>query len=192
MEAKFILIAVILPVIASQGINKGKNWMLKSINFFTRSFSWPPTPPGKVFEHHHHPPTSTPQTYPLEKMQCTVPPPPNNHPGIFKESASYIKYLHGFVYILLFYWAVSLDDSAANECGKSTKLSSGSQIQLTTSGKTETGICGFLVNRIDNINTKCPYPGICARIDNSRMGSCQAKVAFTGKYFDKTPDSTQV
>lgn len=73
MEAKFILIAVILPVIASQGINKGKNWMLKSINFFTRSFSWPPTPPGKVFEHHHHPPTSTPQTYPFEKMQCTVP-----------------------------------------------------------------------------------------------------------------------
>lgn len=132
-------------------------------------------------------------------MHCTVTPPlppknpsKNNHPCIFKESASYIKYLHGFIFILLFYWAVSLDDSAANECGKSTKLSSGSQIQLTTSGKTETGICGFLVNRIDNINTKCPYPGICARIDNSRMGSCQAKVAFTGKYFDKTPDSTQV
>uniref|UniRef100_A0A8W8K849 Uncharacterized protein n=1 Tax=Magallana gigas TaxID=29159 RepID=A0A8W8K849_MAGGI len=108
MEAKFILIAVIIPIIASQGINK-----------------------------------------------------------------------------------VSLDDSVNNECGKSTKLSSGSQIQLTTNGKTEFGICGFLVNRIDNINTKCPYPGICARIDDSRMGSCQAKVAFTGKYFDKTPDSTQ-
>lgn len=108
MEAKFILIAVIIPIIASQGINK-----------------------------------------------------------------------------------VSLDGSGGNECGQSTKLSSGSQIQLTTNGKTETGICGFLVNRIDNINTKCPYPGICARIDDSRMGSCQAKVAFTGKYFDKTPDSTQ-
>lgn len=103
MEAKFILIAVILPVIASQGINKGKNWMLKSINFFTRSFSWPPTPPGKVFEHHHHPPTSTPQTYPLEKMQCTVPPTPNNHPGIFKESASYLKYLNMASYIFFYF-----------------------------------------------------------------------------------------
>lgn len=86
---------------------------------------------------------------------------------------------------------VSLDDSDANECGKSTKLSSGSQVLLTTNGKTKTGICGFLINRIDNVNSKCPYPGICARIDNSNMGSCQAKVAFTGKYFDKTPDSTQ-
>lgn len=34
MEAKFILIAVIIPIIASQGINKGKNSMLKTINFF--------------------------------------------------------------------------------------------------------------------------------------------------------------
>lgn len=34
MEAKFILIAVIIPIIASQGINKGKNSMLKIINFF--------------------------------------------------------------------------------------------------------------------------------------------------------------
>lgn len=36
MEAKFILIAVIIPIIASQGINKGKNSMLKTINFFLR------------------------------------------------------------------------------------------------------------------------------------------------------------
>lgn len=36
MEAKFILIAVIIPIIASQGINKGKNSMLKT-NFFTES-----------------------------------------------------------------------------------------------------------------------------------------------------------
>lgn len=72
MEAKFILIAVILPVIASQGINKGKNSMLKSINFFYKIVFLTPPPPGKVFEH-HHPPTSTPQTYPFEKMQCTVP-----------------------------------------------------------------------------------------------------------------------
>lgn len=34
MEAKFILIAVIIPIIASQGINKGKNSMLKTIIFF--------------------------------------------------------------------------------------------------------------------------------------------------------------
>lgn len=34
MEAKFILIAVIIPIIASQGINKGKNSMLKTVNFF--------------------------------------------------------------------------------------------------------------------------------------------------------------
>lgn len=76
MEAKFILIAVILPVIASQGINKGKNWMLKSINFFTRSFSWPPTPPGKVFEH-HHPPThfnSTNLSLGKNAMHSTPPP----------------------------------------------------------------------------------------------------------------------
>lgn len=33
MEAKFILIAVIIPIIASQGINKGKNSMLKTIFF---------------------------------------------------------------------------------------------------------------------------------------------------------------
>ncbi|XP_022343600.2 uncharacterized protein LOC111136785 isoform X2 [Crassostrea virginica] len=87
--------------------------------------------------------------------------------------------------------AVSLDDSPSNECGKSAKLGSGSQIILTTNGKTETGICGFLINRIEKTDTKCPYPGICARIDGSRMGSCKSKVAFTGKYFDKTPDSTQ-
>lgn len=37
MEAKFILIAVIIPIIASQGINKGKNSMLKTINFFLKS-----------------------------------------------------------------------------------------------------------------------------------------------------------
>lgn len=37
MEAKFILIAVIIPIIASQGINKGKNSMLKTINFFKES-----------------------------------------------------------------------------------------------------------------------------------------------------------
>lgn len=36
MEAKFILIAVIIPIIASQGINKGKNSMLKT-NFFKES-----------------------------------------------------------------------------------------------------------------------------------------------------------
>lgn len=37
MEAKFILIAVIIPIIASQGINKGKNSLLKTINFFKES-----------------------------------------------------------------------------------------------------------------------------------------------------------
>lgn len=37
MEAKFILIAVIIPIIASQGINKGKNSMLKTIIFFKES-----------------------------------------------------------------------------------------------------------------------------------------------------------
>lgn len=37
MEAKFILIAVIIPIIASQGINKGKNSMLKTIFFFKES-----------------------------------------------------------------------------------------------------------------------------------------------------------
>lgn len=37
MEAKFILIAVIIPIIASQDINKGKNSMLKTINFFLKS-----------------------------------------------------------------------------------------------------------------------------------------------------------
>lgn len=36
MEAKFILIAVIIPIIASQGINRGKNSMLKT-NFFKES-----------------------------------------------------------------------------------------------------------------------------------------------------------
>lgn len=36
MEAKFILIAVIIPIIASQGINKGKNSMLKT-KFFLKS-----------------------------------------------------------------------------------------------------------------------------------------------------------
>lgn len=95
-------------------------------------------------------------------------------------------------YICLESSTVSLDDSPSNECGKSAKLGSGSQIILTTNGKTETGICGFLINRIEKTDTKCPYPGICARIDGSRMGSCKSKVAFTGKYFDKTPDSTQV
>ncbi|XP_061197557.1 uncharacterized protein LOC133205710 isoform X2 [Saccostrea echinata] len=86
---------------------------------------------------------------------------------------------------------VYLDNSAGNECGKSTKLTSGSQIRLSTNGKTEDGYCGFLIHRISDPNTKCPFPGMCARIDNSKMTSCQSKVAFTGKYFDKTPDSTQ-
>lgn len=129
-------------------------------------------------------------------MQCTLQYPlpsqssrPPRH--CIKESCSVAHETFTWLHIL-YILAVSLDDSGNNECGKSTKLSSGSQIQLTSNGKTLTGICGFLVNRIDNINTKCPYPGICARIDDSRMGSCQAKVAFTGKYFDKTPDSTQV
>ncbi|XP_048752032.2 uncharacterized protein LOC125663740 isoform X2 [Ostrea edulis] len=86
---------------------------------------------------------------------------------------------------------VPLDTTPGNECGKSTKLASGSQIHLTTNGKTESGYCGFLINRIEDPNTKCVYPGMCARIDESKMSSCQSKVAFTGKYFDKTPDSTQ-
>lgn len=41
MEAKFILIAVIIPIIASQGINKGKNSMLKTINFFFKESANP-------------------------------------------------------------------------------------------------------------------------------------------------------
>lgn len=154
--------------------------------------------PENIFKHHHHPTPSTPQNHPQEKivMQCTLQYPlpsqssrPPRH--CIKESCSVAHETFTWLHIL-YILAVSLDDSGNNECGKSTKLASGSQIQLTTNGKTLTGICGFLVNRIDNTNTKCPYPGICARIDDSRMGSCQAKVAFTGKYFDKTPDSTQV
>lgn len=146
--------------------------------------------PGKIFKYHHHPTPSTQQNYPppqgKNRYAMYSIPSPHNHPDRLVPAFT-CTWLH-ILYIL----AVSLDDSGNNECGKSTKLSSGDQIQLTTNGKTKTGICGFLVNRIDNINTKCPYPGICARIDDSRMGSCQAKVAFTGKYFDKTPDSTQV
>lgn len=41
MEAKFILIAVIIPIIASQDINKGKNSMLKTINFFFKESANP-------------------------------------------------------------------------------------------------------------------------------------------------------
>jgi hypothetical protein len=104
-----------------------------------------------------------------------------------------IAYGKRIKYILFFsIWSVHLDTSPGTECGKSAKLGTGSQILLTTNGKTETGYCGFLINRIQDPNTKCVYPGMCARIDDSKMSSCQSKVAFTGKYFDKTPDSTQV
>lgn len=102
MEAKFILIAVILPVIASQGINKGKNSMLKSINFFYKIvFLTPPPHPERSLNTTTHP-LQLHKLIPLKKCNVQYPPPPNNHPGIFKESESYIKYLHGFV--LFFYF----------------------------------------------------------------------------------------
>lgn len=60
MEAKFILIAVILPVIASQGINKGKNSMLKSIHFFYKIVFRTPHPERSLNT------TTTMTTHPLQ------------------------------------------------------------------------------------------------------------------------------